>query len=68
MKYKASCIKCKNIFGFINSDLKVDCEIEEHTIEMQAYVNCPKCGLKLTITRVEVNTICLEEYSENRNG
>ena len=64
MRYKGSCLICREKFGFTKEDIKIDCEINNHAIELKAYVTCPICGLKLTITRVEVHTIPLEEYPD----
>lgn len=65
MKYKAGCLICKENFGFKKEDIKIDCEINNRAIEMKAYVNCPNCGLKLTVAKAEIQTVLLEEYTDN---
>jgi hypothetical protein len=66
--YKAECIKCNTVFPFTENEVKTKVKLDSHCIEINGYICCPVCGLKLTVVNMETIMSTLEEYSnENVN-
>lgn len=64
MKYKAVCPKCKTAFGFAEEELNTKVKLSKNELDIEVYVSCEKCGLKLTLLDMQTRASSLQEYAE----
>ena len=62
-QYKAKCPKCNTVFGFAEKELNTKIELDKNQLDIEVYMPCVKCGLKLTLLNMETRISSIEEYS-----